>query len=464
MAVLSSSGLGQAGPESGQERHRKTASAFCVEFLPPVARVPGPQSPTPETPVHTPPGSRVPATATERPSLDSFVGTPVGKGNDGSQMIRALVVVGTRPEVIKMAPVYAALAAQPNQFAPRLLATAQHRWMLDQALEAFLLQPDVDLDLMRPGQALSDLAAAILQRLPAVLAAEAPDVVLVQGDTSTSFVTALAAFHARIPVAHVEAGLRTGDLAHPFPEEANRRLTAVITDLHFAPTPGSRANLLREGVSAERVLVTGNTVIDALLAAAARLEAEAELRSGIEGSFPFLRPGAPLVLVTGHRRESFGPGFEGIGLGLAALARTHPEADIVYPVHLNPLVREPVERLLGRIVNVHLVEPVGYLSLVWLLTRCRIVITDSGGIQEEAPSLGRPVLVMRETTERPEGLEAGTARLVGTDPDRIVAEARRLLEDQAAWEAMARAVNPFGDGQAAGRIAEALARRYGSGN
>jgi UDP-N-acetylglucosamine 2-epimerase (non-hydrolysing) len=379
-------------------------------------------------------------------------------------MTRALIVVGTRPEVIKMAPVHAALAARPDHFTPRLLATAQHRSMLDQALDAFRLQPDLDLDLMRPGQELSGLAAALLQRLPAVLAAEAPDVVLVQGDTTTSFVTALAAFHARIPVAHVEAGLRTFDLARPFPEEANRRLTSVLADLHFAPTPGARANLLREGTPAERIFVTGNTVIDALLAVSARLEAEPELRSGIAEAFPFLRTGAPLVLVTGHRRESFGPGFEGIGLGLSALAHAHPEIDIVYPVHLNPQVREPVERLLGRIANLHLVEPVGYLSLIWLLTRCRIVITDSGGIQEEAPSLGRPVLVMRETTERPEGLEAGTARLVGTDPDRIVTEARRLLEDETAWEAMARSVNPYGDGHAAGRIAGTLEQRYGGGS
>ena len=379
-------------------------------------------------------------------------------------MIRALIVVGTRPEVIKMAPVCAALGARPDRFTPRLLATAQHRWMLDQALETFRLRPDIDLDLMRPGQGLSDLAAALLQHLPAVFAAESPDVVLVQGDTTTSFVAALAAFHARVPVAHIEAGLRTGDLTRPFPEEANRRLTAVVTDLHFPPTPGSRDNLLREGVPAERILVTGNTVIDALLATVGRLRTEPKLRERIAASFPFLRNEAPLVLVTGHRRESFGPGFEGIGLGLATLARLHPETDIVYPVHLNPKVREPVERLLGNVAHVHLVEPVDYLSLVWLLDRCRIVITDSGGIQEEAPSLGRPVLVMRETTERPEGLQAGTARLVGTDPNRIVTEARRLLEDEAAWDAMARAVNPYGDGRAAGRIAEALERRYGGGD
>ena len=379
-------------------------------------------------------------------------------------MIRALIVVGTRSEVIKMAPVCAALGARPDRFTPRLLATAQHRWMLDQALETFRLRPDIDLDLMRPGQGLSDLAAALLQHLPAVFAAESPDVVLVQGDTTTSFVAALAAFHARVPVAHIEAGLRTGDLTRPFPEEANRRLTAVVTDLHFPPTPGSRDNLLREGVPAERILVTGNTVIDALLATVGRLRTEPKLRERIAASFPFLRNEAPLVLVTGHRRESFGPGFEGIGLGLATLARLHPETDIVYPVHLNPKVREPVERLLGNVAHVHLVEPVDYLSLVWLLDRCRIVITDSGGIQEEAPSLGRPVLVMRETTERPEGLQAGTARLVGTDPNRIVTEARRLLEDEAAWDAMARAVNPYGDGRAAGRIAEALERRYGGGD
>lgn len=333
--------------------------------------------------------------------------------------------------------------------------------MLDQALAAFSLVADTDLDLMHPGQTLSELASAVLARLPSVLQAERPDLILVQGDTTTAFMGALAAFHERIPVAHVEAGLRTGDLFRPYPEEANRRLLSVLADLHFAPTRMAERNLLREGVPAGRIHVTGNTVIDALLAMLARLRSDDDLQTSVSSAFPFLRPGAPMVLITGHRRESFGPGFEGIGRGIAALAQAHPGVDLVYPVHLNPRVREPVQRLLGGLRNVHLIEPVDYASLVWLLDRSRIALTDSGGLQEEAPSLGRPVLVMRETTERPEGIEAGTARLVGTDPDRILTEAGRLLDDPAAWEAMARVANPFGDGHASERIADLLERFAG---
>lgn len=376
-------------------------------------------------------------------------------------MIRVLAVVGTRPEVIKMAPVVRALARRSETFRVRLCSTGQHRHMLDQTLTALDLRADEDLDLMRPDQGLSELAAALLGRLPAVLRAEAPHVVLVQGDTTTSFAAALAAFHERIPVGHVEAGLRTGDLSRPFPEEANRRLTGVLADLHFAPTPGARRNLLAEGVAPGQILVTGNTVIDALLQTAERLQQDEGLRARAAAAFDWLRHEAPLVLVTGHRRESFGPGFEGIGRGLADLAASRPDLDIVYPVHLNPRVREPVARLLGGLPNVRLIEPVDYLQLVYLLERCRIVITDSGGIQEEAPALGKPVLVMREKTERPEAIEAGTALLVGTDPRAIAVEARRLLEDPEAYARMSRAHNPFGDGHAAERIAEALAARFG---
>jgi UDP-N-acetylglucosamine 2-epimerase (non-hydrolysing) len=255
--------------------------------------------------------------------------------------------------------------------------------------------------------------------------------------------------------------LRTGDLFRPYPEEANRRLISVLADLHFAPTSTAERNLLREGVAAERIHVTGNTVIDALLATVQQLRADEVLRTKISSAFPFLRAGAPLVLITGHRREAFCPRFEGIGNGIAALSKAHPDTDLVYPVHLNPRVREPVHRLLGGLPNLHLLEPVDYLSLVWLLDRCRIVLTDSGGIQEEAPSLGRPVLVMRETTERPEGIEAGTARLVGTDPARIRDESGRLLDDPQAWEAMARVANPYGDGHASERIADSLIRYAG---
>lgn len=376
-------------------------------------------------------------------------------------MIRTLIIVGTRPEAIKVAPVIQELRRRPERFHTHICATAQHRSMLDQALAAFSLVADTDLDLMHPGQTLSELVSAMLAKLPSVLQKERPDLILVQGDTTTAFAAALAAFHERIPVAHVEAGLRTGDLSRPFPEEANRRLISVLADLHFAPTRRAQQNLLREDVAAERVHVTGNTVIDALLATVARLQSDGSLQTRVSSAFPFLRPGAPLVLITGHRRESFGPGFEGIGHGVAALARAHPEVDLVYPVHLNPRVREPVQRLLGGLSNMHLIEPVDYVSLVWLLDRCRIALTDSGGIQEEAPSLGRPVLVMRETTERQEGIEAGTARLVGTDPDRILTEAGRLLDDPQAWESMARVANPFGDGHASERIADALERFVG---
>lgn len=363
-----------------------------------------------------------------------------------------------------MAPVVQTLRADPDRFRVRLCSTGQHRRMLDQALQALQLAADFDLDLMRPDQGLSELAAALLGRLSELLRAESPHVVLVQGDTTTSFAAALAAFHERIPVAHVEAGLRTGDLARPFPEEANRRLTGVLAELHFAPTEGARRNLLREGIPAEKILVTGNTVIDALLSTVGRLRSDSILRARVREGLPPLREGAPLVLITGHRRESFGEGFERIGQGLASLARQRPDVDLVYPVHLNPRVREPVRRLLGGLPNLHQIEPVDYLALVDLLERCRIVITDSGGIQEEAPALGKPVLVMREKTERPEATEAGTARLVGTDPEAIVSEARRLLEDPQAYETMSRAHNPFGDGHAAGRIAEALFERFGAGD
>ena len=378
-----------------------------------------------------------------------------------STPIHTLAVIGTRPEVIKMAPVVHWFAAHPHRFRVTLVSTGQHRQMLDQALEAMQLRANHDLDLMRPNQGLSELAGALLGALPPILRTEHPDVVLVQGDTTTSFAAALAAFHERIPVGHVEAGLRTFDKTRPFPEEANRCLTGVLADLHFAPTEGARQNLRREGTVDERIHVTGNTVIDALLATVARLDCDHALRDRVAASFSYLRPAAPLVLITGHRRESFGPGFERIGRGLATLARQRPDLDLVYPVHLNPHVREPVARLLGDLSNIHLIEPIDYVALVYLLRRCRLVITDSGGIQEEAPGLGKPVLVMRETTERPEAIDAGTARLVGTDPDAIVREARRLLEDDDAYAAMSRAVNPFGDGKAAERIAAALERRFG---
>ena len=328
--------------------------------------------------------------------------------------------------------------------------------MLDQALAALEVSANLDLDVMRPDQGLAGLTAVLLQGVDRVLSAEAPDVVVVQGDTTTTFATALAAFYRDVPVAHVEAGLRTGNPRSPFPEEVNRRLTSTLATLHLAPTAKAAANLRAEGIPEARIRVTGNTVIDALQQTVARLDADPALAREAASAFGFLRPDADLVLVTAHRRESFGRGFEDICDALSRLARAHPGADLVYPVHLNPNVRAPVFARLQGLDNVHLVEPTAYLPFVWLLRRARLVLTDSGGIQEEAPALGRPVLVMRETTERPEAVEAGTARLVGTDPDRIVAEAGRLLTDDEAWAAMSRAHNPFGDGRAAERIADAL--------
>lgn len=366
-----------------------------------------------------------------------------------------MVVFGTRPEAIKMAPVVSALKATPG-VETLVCVTAQHRQMLDQVLELFGLVPDDDLDVMAPGQALPDLFARILTGMSGVLAARRPDLVLVHGDTSTTLATALAAFYARIPVGHVEAGLRTGDLQAPWPEEANRRLTAPLSALHFAPTARSRDNLLAEGLPAAQVHVTGNTVIDALLSVVARFDADPALAASLAARFPFLDPSRKLVLVTGHRRENFGEGFEQMCRAIAELA-ARGDTQVVYPVHLNPNVQEPVKRILGDVAGVHLIEPLDYLPFVYLMSRAHLLLTDSGGIQEEAPSLGKPVLVMRDTTERPEAVEAGTVRLVGTDRARIVAEAARLLDDEAAHAAMARAHNPYGDGRAAARIAAIIA-------
>ncbi|GAB2662510.1 non-hydrolyzing UDP-N-acetylglucosamine 2-epimerase [Arenimonas aestuarii] len=368
---------------------------------------------------------------------------------------RVMVVFGTRPEAIKMAPVVSALKAR-SDIDTLVAVTAQHRQMLDQVLELFDLKPDDDLDVMAPGQALPDLFGRILTGMTGVLEARRPDLVLVHGDTSTTLATAMAAFYAKVPVGHVEAGLRTGDLQAPWPEEANRRLTAPLSSLHFAPTPRSRDNLLAEGLPAQSIHVTGNTVIDALLSVVARFEADASLAGELATRFPFLDPGKRLVLVTGHRRENFGDGFEQMCLAIRDLAE-RGDTQVVYPVHLNPRVQEPVNRILGEVGNVHLIEPQDYLPFVFLMSRAHLILTDSGGIQEEAPSLGKPVLVMRDTTERPEAVEAGTVRLVGTDRDRIVGEAARLLDDAEAYAVMSRAHNPYGDGEAARRIADIIA-------
>lgn len=371
--------------------------------------------------------------------------------------MKTLCVFGTRPEAIKMAPLVQALNEDPR-FDSRLCVTAQHREMLDQVLGLFALRPDHDLNVMRPGQDLTRVTTSILEGMKEVLEAARPDMVLVHGDTATTFATTLAAYYQQIPVAHVEAGLRTGNLYSPWPEEANRKLTGALAELHFAPTDTSRQHLLNEGVSDERIHVTGNTVIDALLQVVEKLENDPDIRVGFEKQFDFLDPNRQLILVTGHRRESFGGGFERICTALANTAKAFPDVDIVYPMHLNPNVREPVNRLLAGIPNVHLIEPLDYLPFVFLMNRARIILTDSGGIQEEAPSLGKPVLVMRDTTERPEAVDAGTVKLVGTQVDSIVDELSRLLTDASAYQQMSFAHNPYGDGKACKRICDALAQ------
>jgi UDP-N-acetylglucosamine 2-epimerase (non-hydrolysing) len=370
------------------------------------------------------------------------------------------VVLGTRPEAIKLCPLISAIRAHDRMRA-RVCVTGQHREMLDQVMTVFGVAADVDLDLMRRDQSLAELTARAVTALAGEFAEHHADLVLVQGDTTTVFCAALAAYYHRISVGHVEAGLRTGDRYAPFPEELNRRLTTHLGDLHFAPTAGARARLLAEGIPNEAIHVTGNTVIDALHFAVARIREQAPRVPGLPHDLQPGESGRRSVLITGHRRENFGAGFESICQAVAALADRHADCAFVYPVHLNPHVREPVFRLLGKCPNVHLIEPLDYLTFVALLDRATLVLTDSGGVQEEAPSLGKPVLVMRATTERPEAVAAGTARLVGTDSRRIVEETSRLLEDAAAYTAMARTVNPYGDGHACARIVERLAQISG---
>lgn len=366
------------------------------------------------------------------------------------EKLKVLTVFGTRPEAIKMAPVVEALASHPAIEA-KVCVTAQHREMLDQVLALFGIRPDFDLDLMKAGQDLTDITNGVLIGLRDVFSKYRPDRILVHGDTSTTLAASLAAFYHKIPVAHVEAGLRTGDLFAPWPEEANRKVASVFTDLHFAPTKGSQQNLLKEGVAPDRIHVTGNTVIDALLEIAERLQRDEALESKCSEQFPFLDPARRLVLVTGHRRESFGEGFKRICRGLAEIAK-RDDVQVVYPVHLNPNVRAPVNEILAGVDNVHLIEPLDYLPFVYLMTRSHIIVTDSGGVQEEAPSLGKPVLVMREVTERPEAVQAGTVRLIGTDDELMVKEVSQLLDDTVEYEKMSKAHNPYGDGKAAERI------------
>ncbi|WP_211251221.1 non-hydrolyzing UDP-N-acetylglucosamine 2-epimerase [Deefgea rivuli] len=370
-------------------------------------------------------------------------------------MMKVLVVFGTRPEAIKMAPVVAALQADAR-FDAKVCVTAQHRQMLDQVLALFAIKPDFDLDLMQQGQDLTDITSRVLLGMRGVFAEWQPDIVLVHGDTSTTMAASLAAFYQRIPVGHVEAGLRTGNIYSPWPEEMNRKIAGAISAVHFSPTETSQNNLLREAVPAANVHVTGNTVIDALLDVAARIKSDVVLNAELAAQFPFLDATKRLILVTGHRRENFGQGFENICAALAELAQ-RPDVEILYPMHLNPNVQEPVRRILSGLPNVHLIEPQDYLPFVYLMTRANLILTDSGGVQEEAPSLGKPVLVMRDTTERPEAVDAGTVKLVGTNQALIVKEATELLDNPAAYEQMSRAHNPYGDGLAAQRINDILA-------
>ncbi|EOX4462056.1 MULTISPECIES: non-hydrolyzing UDP-N-acetylglucosamine 2-epimerase [Vibrio harveyi group] len=368
---------------------------------------------------------------------------------------KVLTVFGTRPEAIKMAPLVHALATD-ERFEAKCCVTAQHREMLDQVLELFEITPDYDLNLMQQGQTLNDVTARILLELKPVLQEFKPDVVLVHGDTATTFATSLAAYYEQIPVGHVEAGLRTGNIYSPWPEEANRRLTGSLTKYHFAPTETSKQNLLKENFAEEDISVTGNTVIDALLMVQNKIENDSELNEELRAKFPFLDDSKKLILVTGHRRESFGGGFERICEALAQTAKAHSDVQILYPMHLNPNVREPVNRMLGDTDNVLLIEPQQYLPFIYLMSRAHIILTDSGGIQEEAPSLGKPVLVMRDSTERPEAVEAGTVKLVGTDVTKITESLDLLLDDQDEYKKMSFSHNPYGDGKASQRIINAI--------
>jgi UDP-N-acetylglucosamine 2-epimerase (non-hydrolysing) len=376
---------------------------------------------------------------------------------DGNRPLKVLTVFGTRPEAIKMAPVVKALAASA-MLRPVVCLTGQHRDMLAGILDFFGLTADHDLAIMQPEQDLSYVTAAVLTGLQPVLAAERPDWVLVHGDTTTALAASLAAFYAGCRIGHVEAGLRTGDLRQPWPEEMNRSVIDRLADRLFAPTETARANLLRENIPAEKIVVTGNTVVDALLAVRAALEGDPALKRSAAAGFDFLDPTKKLILVTGHRRESFGPGFEQICVGLHRIAG-RDDVQIVYPVHLNPAVQGPVRRILGALPNVHLLAPLDYVPFVYLMMRSHIILTDSGGIQEEAPSLGKPVLVMREVTERPEAVAAGTVALVGTGQARIHDAVVDLLQSPARYAKFALAHNPYGDGLASLRIRDALLRR-----
>ncbi len=374
-------------------------------------------------------------------------------------MKKVLIIFGTRPEAIKMAPVVKKLQTY-SQLEVSVIVTAQHREMLDQVLDIFDIIPDHDLDIMKPGQNLHQLTANLLQNLPPILEKEHPDVILVHGDTTTTFTTTLSSYYEKIPVGHVEAGLRTGNLYAPWPEEGNRKLTGTLAQYHFAPTDKAAQNLTKEGVAADQIYITGNTVIDAIFYIIEKIKEQPSLENEAKRSIQKAGFNGDLdketLLVTGHRRENFGTGFVNICKGLQQIAQDHPRTQIIYPVHLNPNVQEPVQDILGDIKNIHLIDPLDYLSFVYLMDRSKFILTDSGGIQEEAPSLGKPVLVMRDITERPEAIKAGTVKLVGTDTERIIKECKRLLTDEAYFNDMSKRHNPYGDGKASNRIGEAL--------
>jgi UDP-N-acetylglucosamine 2-epimerase (non-hydrolysing) len=370
---------------------------------------------------------------------------------------KVLCVIGTRPEAIKMAPVIHALLRRPDDFQPVTCLTAQHREMLDQVLRLFQIDPQYDLDIMKQNQDLFDVTCGALLGLRDVIAREDPDIVLAQGDTTTTMTAALAAFYMKKKFGHVEAGLRTRDKFAPFPEEINRRIATVMTDVHFAPTERAMANLVSEGVAGDSIFVTGNTVVDALFEVVKKIRGDAALRKQLDGEFQYLDPAKRLVLVTGHRRENFGEGFRNICLALKKLSE-RKDVQIVYPVHLNPNVRGPVMGTLSDAENIHLIEPLEYLPFVYLMERSYFILTDSGGVQEEAPSLGKPVLVMREVTERPEAVDAGTVKLVGTSLERILSEAGRLFDEKNVYDEMSMAHNPYGDGTGAEKIVDILLR------
>ena len=371
-------------------------------------------------------------------------------------MQKVLLVFGTRPEAIKMAPLALQLQQDLNNFETKVCVTGQHRQMLDQVLELFQLKPDFDLNLMKPGQTLSDITSGVLKGLEQVFEQWKPDVVLVHGDTATTFAASLAAYYHKIAIGHVEAGLRTGDIYSPWPEEANRKLTGALTNYHFAPTQSSYNNLIKENIDPNNIIITGNTVIDALLTVKYKVENDQKIIADFEQQFNFLDKNKKIILVTGHRRENFGQGFLNICKALANIAQQNPDVQIVYPVHLNPNVQQPVNELLAGITNIYLISPQDYLPFVYLMNRSYLILTDSGGIQEEAPSLGKPVLVMRDTTERPEAVEAGTVKLVGTDAAVIEKSVTDLLVNTELYKQMAEAHNPYGDGTSCQQIIKFL--------